>query len=75
MSETTRETLKRKLLSRKLWAAAVEFVSMLMIALGRTESEAARVTALIMAGASVIAYIIGEGLVDGAATGSDLTDR
>lgn len=66
MSESTLQLLKRKLLSRKLWAAAVEFVSMLMIALGSSETAAAQVTALIMAGASVIAYIVGEGLVDAA---------
>lgn len=58
------EVLKCKLLSRKLWAALVEFVSMLMVALGGTESEAAEVAALVMAGATVIAYIIGEGLAD-----------
>lgn len=42
----------------------MEFVSMLMIALGSTEEAAARVAALIMAGAGLVAYIIGEGLAD-----------
>ena len=55
---------KRKLTSRKLWAAAASFASMLIVATGGTESVAAQVTALIMAGASVIAYIIGEGLTE-----------
>ncbi len=55
---------KTKLSSRKFWAAVTGFVSMLIIALGGAEAEATRITALIMAGASVIAYIIGEGLVD-----------
>ena len=55
---------KRKLTSRKLWMAIAGFVSMLMVFFGSSEAEGAQITALIMAGASVIAYIIGEGLVD-----------
>lgn len=55
---------RRKLTSRKLWAAVVEFVSMLMIALGDSQEQASRVAALIMAGAGAVAYIIGEGLAD-----------
>ncbi len=54
----------RKLTSRKLWTAIASFVSMLIVALGGAESTATQVTALIMAGASVIAYIIAEGLTD-----------
>lgn len=54
----------RKLTSRKLWASIASFVSMMIVALGYAESQATQVAALIMAGASVIAYIIGEGLVD-----------
>ena len=60
---------KRKLSSRKLWLAVAGFVSGLMIALGKTEAEAAQVSGLIMAGASVIAYIIAEGLIDSANAG------
>ena len=55
---------KRKLTSRKLWAAVTEFVTMLYVALGGAESEATRIAALIMAGAGMVAYIIGEGLAD-----------
>lgn len=57
-------TLKRKLTSRKLWLSVASFVSMLLIALGGSESKAAQVSAIIMAGASVIGYVIGEGLAD-----------
>lgn len=57
---------KRKLTSRKFWAAIAEFVTMLVIALGASENAAVQVSALIMAGASVIAYIVGEGMVDAA---------
>ena len=55
---------KRKLTSRKFWAAIAEFVTMLVIALGAAEETAVQVSALIMAGAAVIAYIVGEGMVD-----------
>lgn len=70
---TTKIDWKRKLTSRKFWAAIASFVSMLMIALGQEEAAATQVTALIMAGASVIAYIIGEGLAD--AGGAGLLDE
>lgn len=62
---------KRKLTSRKFWAAIASFVSMLIVALGGAETVATQVTALIMAGASVIAYIIGEGLADAGNAGAD----
>lgn len=55
---------KRKLTSRKFWAAVVGFVSMLLVALGKDAGEAQTITGLIMAGASVVAYIFGEGLAD-----------
>lgn len=64
------ETVKRKLSSRKLWMAVASFVSMLLIALGQPEATATQVSALIMAGASVVGYIIAEGLADAAGAGS-----
>ena len=54
----------RKLTSRKLWTAVASFVSMMIVATGGAENTATQITALIMAGASVVAYIIGEGLTD-----------
>lgn len=57
---------KRKLTSRKLWMAIAEFVTMLIVAFGGSESEATQVAALIMAGAGVIGYMIAEGLADSA---------
>lgn len=62
----------RKLTSRKFWAAVASFVSMMIIAFGGTENTATQIAALIMAGASVIAYIIGEGLTDTANAGIDV---
>lgn len=60
---------KRKLTSRKFWAALAQFVTGLIIAFGGTQETAVQVTALIMAGAAVVAYIIGEGLIDAANVG------
>lgn len=60
---------KRKLTSRKLWMSVASFASLLAVALGAAESDATQMTALIMAGATMIAYIIGEGLVDAAGSG------
>lgn len=57
---------KRKLCSRKFWVAVAEFVTMLVIALHGTEETAVKISALIMAGAAVVAYIVGEGLADAA---------
>lgn len=54
---------KRKLTSRKFWAAVALFVSGVMSAVGK-RSEAEVVGGLIMQGAAVVAYIIGEGLTD-----------
>ena len=55
---------KRKLTSRKLWLSIASFVSMLIIALNGNEGSAQQISALIMAGATVIGYVIGEGLAD-----------
>lgn len=65
----------RKLTSRKFWTAVASFVSMMVVALGGTENSATQVAALIMAGASVIAYIIGEGLTDVVNTGNVESDK
>ena len=61
----------RKLTSRKFWAAITSFAALVWVAAGGSESQAAQVTALIMAGATVIGYILGEGLIDAAAVGDN----
>ena len=63
---------KQKLTSRKFWAAVAEFVTMLYIALGGASETATQITALIMAGAAVVAYIVGEGLIDAASAKTSL---
>lgn len=64
---------KSKLTSRKFWTAIAEFVTMLIMAFHGTQETATQVAALIMAGAAVIAYIIGEGMADAAGAKTMLT--
>ncbi|MBR0442814.1 MAG: hypothetical protein IIX15_00590 [Clostridia bacterium] len=58
------EQLRRKLTSRKLWMAIAGFASALIVAFDGSADVAETVTGCIMAGATVIAYIVGEGLID-----------
>lgn len=55
---------KAKLTSRKFWVAVAAFVALLVTYFGGAQDQADKIVALIMAGATVIAYIIGEGLTD-----------
>lgn len=60
---------KKKLTSRKFWTALCSMVANLVIAFGGTKEVSVQITAIIMSAAAVIAYIIGEGLVDAANAG------
>ncbi len=55
----------RKLTSRKLWTSVASFTTLLIVALTGEKDTAVEVAGLIMAGATVIGYVIGEGLADG----------
>lgn len=55
---------KRKLTSRKLWMSIASFTAMVMIFVGSPENTANQVAAIIMAGATVIGYVVGEGMAD-----------
>ena len=55
---------KSKLTSRKFWVAVVGLVSGLILAFGGDEATVETVSGCIMSAASVVAYIIGEGLAD-----------
>lgn len=55
---------KSKLSSRKFWSAVAGFVVPLLLAFGVSDSNITQVTALIMSGGSLIAYILGEGMID-----------
>lgn len=62
---------KRKLTSRKFWVAVIGFVSQLMLASGATEGTVTQTVAVIMAGATLIAYMLAEGFADGSNSGGD----
>jgi choline-glycine betaine transporter len=57
---------KRKLTSRKFWAAVIGVVASVLAYCGANESTVTQVTAIITAGATLVAYIVVEGLVDAA---------
>lgn len=61
--------LKKKLTSRKFWMAVAGFAVGLIMAFNGSAEVAETVSGCIMSGASVIAYIIGEGLADSANSG------
>lgn len=62
---------KKKLTSRKFWAAVIAFVTTLCVAFGVKEITAEQIAAVITAAATMIAYIIGEGLTDAASMKKD----
>lgn len=72
--ESTKDAIIRKLTSRKLWMSVCSFVSLIAVALGLTENEAAQIAAIIMAGAQVVGYVVGEGLVDAKNNSGDTTE-
>ncbi len=60
----SREDIIRKLTSRKFWLAVAAFVTELIIAFKGDAELAETLSGMIMAGATVIAYIVGEGMID-----------
>ena len=61
----------RKLTSRKFWLAVAAFVSGLIVALDGSAETAETVSGLIMSGASVLGYLLAEGLADSAHAGTE----
>ena len=62
----TKADIIRKLTSRKLWVAIAGFVSGLIIAFDGDAETAENISGLILQGASVLGYIIAEGMTDAA---------
>lgn len=60
----SKEDIIRKLTSRKFWLAIAAFITELIVAFRGNAETAETISGVIMAGATVIAYILGEGLVD-----------
>lgn len=63
-----KENIIRKLTSRKLWVAIAGFVSGLIVAFDGDAETAETISGLILQGASVLGYLIAEGLADSAHT-------
>ena len=66
MVKTMKINWKQKLTSRKFWAAVIGFVTAIMVAFGVNDLTIEQVVGLITAASTLIAYIIGEGMVDAA---------
>lgn len=60
---------KRKLSSRKLWAAVAGIVAGLAMVFGLDENTITTVAGSVVSVASVVAYILAEGKIDAAAVG------
>jgi uncharacterized membrane protein len=57
---------KSKLTSRKFWAAVIGFITAILVAFNVPDLEIEQVATIISAAGLLVAYIIGEGLVDSA---------
>ncbi len=62
---------KRKLSSRKFWAALAGFVGAIAVFCGAGESMITEVTAIISAAGVLIAYILGESIIDSSSADSE----
>lgn len=56
---------KRKLTSRKFWAAVAGFVTGIIILINSPDKSPEKIAAVIMSAGSLVGYIIGEGIADG----------
>lgn len=60
----SKEDLVRKLTSRKFWVALVGFITALLVAFNVDSGSVEQIASIIMSFASLIAYVLAEGLVD-----------
>ena len=67
-------TWRDKLTSRKFWAAVVGVVISVMVAFGADDNTQEKTVGVITASATLIAYIVGEGLTDAAHTENKQSD-
>lgn len=66
---------KQKLTSRKFWAAVIGFITAIMVAFNIDTMTIQQVIALVSASSVLIAYIIGEGMVDAARVNAETTTK
>lgn len=55
---------KLKLSSRKFWMALIGFITPMLFLFKVADTDVETITSIIMAGATLIAYILAEGFVD-----------
>ena len=71
--KVTKQDIIHKLTSRKFWMSLATLVFMIMVYCGASEGSATQVVAIIMAAATVVGYVLGEGLADqGGVVGGDV---
>lgn len=61
------KNVKRKLTSRKFWLAVANFIGAVMALMSYPEDTTTKVTALIVMGGGIIAYLLAESYTDGKA--------
>lgn len=64
MSDKCKIDWKKKLGSRKFWMAVAGFVAALLVLLGKDTTTVEQVTAIIVQGGVIVAYLLAEGKVD-----------
>lgn len=69
----TIDDLVWKLTSRKFWMSVATLVFLVMVYVGADEDSATQVVAIIMAAATAVGYMVGEGLSDKGSTIGDVT--
>ena len=65
----------KKLTSRKFWIALVGFITALLVAFKVDNGTVEQITSIIMAFASLIAYIFAEGFVDASNASNCIEDE
>ena len=66
---------KQKLTSRKWWAAVTGVVISVMVLANVDSVQTERITALITAVSSLVAYTLAEGFIDAAAVNTDTAEK
>ena len=69
----TIDDLVWKLTSRKFWMSVATLVFLVMVYVGADEDSATQVVAIIMAAATAVGYMVGEGLSDKGSAVGDVT--
>lgn len=70
-----KQDIIRKLSSRKFWVALIAFITALLVAFNVDAGSIEQITSIIMSFASLIAYVIAEGLVDANNVGNAYDDN